>query len=155
MAPSITYLLYSRPAFECIIQKPSFIVPPQGAEIQGPLQPFASGQEYLISCKVWGSNPPARVEWFRAINLTNGLQPIKPINQVRKCWLSFLFYIYKTISIKTVTEDGNVTISFIGITPKANHHDNILICRGSNDELTRSANSKIVEDHHKMEIHCE
>lgn len=58
-------------------------VPPQGAKIQGPLQPFTSGSDYYIACKVWGSNPPARVEWFRGTSPTHGLRPLKALNQVK------------------------------------------------------------------------
>lgn len=56
-------------------------------------------------------------------------------------------------NLQTVSEDGNVTVSFIQYSPKASHYDNILICRGYNDQLA-GANSKVVEDHHKMEIYC-
>jgi hypothetical protein len=112
-----------------------FTVPPQGAKIQGPLQPFTSGIDYYISCKVWGSNPAARVEWFRGTSPTHGLRPLKSLNQ-------------------TVLENGNVTISFVQYNPKPAHHHNTLICRGSNDELL-TANSRVVEDYHRMEIYCE
>ena len=110
-------------------------VPPQGVEIQGPLQPFTSSREYFIACKVWGSNPPARIEWFRGTSPNHGLRPLKAHNQ-------------------TVTEVGNVTISWLHYLPKPSHHHQTLICRGSNDELM-SANSQTVEDYHRLEIFCE
>lgn len=103
-------------------------------EIQGPLQPFASNREYFISCKVWGSNPPARIEWFRGTSPNHGLRPLKAHNQ-------------------TVLENGNVTVSWIQYLPKPSHHHQTLICRGSNDELMTAA-SQTVEDYHRMEIFC-
>ena len=111
-----------------------FLVPPQGVEIQGPLQPFTSSREYFIACQVWGSNPPARVEWFRGTSPNHGLRPLKAHNQ-------------------TVTEHGNVTISWLLYQPKPSHHHQTLICRGSNDELM-TANSQMVEDYHRLEIFC-
>ena len=113
----------------------SFSVPPQGAEIQGPLQPFTCSRGYFISCKVWGSNPAARIEWFRGTSPNHGLRPLKAHNQ-------------------TVTEGGNVTISWLHYLPKPSHHHQTLICRGSNDELM-TANSHTVEDYHRLEIFCE
>ena len=110
-------------------------VPPQGAEIQGPLQPFTCSRGYFISCKVWGSNPAARIEWFRGTSPNHGLRPLKAHNQ-------------------TVTEGGNVTISWLHYRPKPSHHHQTLICRGSNDELM-TANSHTVEDYHRLEIFCE
>ena len=112
-----------------------FSVPPQGAEIQGPLQPFTCSRGYFISCKVWGSNPAARIEWFRGTSPNHGLRPLKAHNQ-------------------TVTEGGNVTISWLHYLPKPSHHHQTLICRGSNDELM-TANSHTVEDYHRLEIFCE
>ena len=49
-------------------------VPPQGARIVTPEQPMTAGRTYTISCVVWGSNPPARVEWYRGDR-----QDMKPI----------------------------------------------------------------------------
>ena len=109
-------------------------VPPQGAEIQGPLQPFTCSRDYYIVCKVWGSNPPARIEWFRGTSPNHGLRPLKAHNQ-------------------TVTQGGNVTISWLHYQPKAGHHHQTLICRGSNDDLM-TATSQTVEDYHRMEIFC-
>lgn len=108
------------------------LFPPQGAEIQGPLQPFTSGREYVLSCKVWGSNPAAHIEWFRGTSPNHGLRPLKALNQ-------------------TVTDNGNVTISWLKYVPRPSHHHQTLICRGSNDELM-TANSQTVEDYHRMEI---
>ena len=112
-----------------------FSVPPQGAEILGPLQPFTCSRGYFISCSVWGSNPAARIEWFRGTSPNHGLRPLKAHNQ-------------------TVTEGGNVTISWLHYLPKPSHHHQTLICRGSNDELM-TANSHTVEDYHRLEIFCE
>ena len=111
-----------------------FSVPPQGAEIQGPLQPFTCSRDYYIECKVWGSNPPARIEWFRGTSPNHGLRPLKAHNQ-------------------TVVQGGNVTISWLHYQPKATHHHQTLICRGSNDDLM-TATSQTVEDYHRMEIFC-
>ena len=113
---------------------PFFSVPPQGAEIQGPLQPFTCSRDYYIECKVWGSNPPARIEWFRGTSPNHGLRPLKAHNQ-------------------TVVQGGNVTISWLHYQPKATHHHQTLICRGSNDDLM-TATSQTVEDYHRMEIFC-
>eukprot|EP00093_Oithona_nana_P001534 01534.XXX_1147_145_1 [CDS] Oithona nana genome sequencing. len=108
------------------------LFPPQGAEILGPLQPFTCSRGYFISCSVWGSNPAARIEWFRGTSPNHGLRPLKAHNQ-------------------TVTEGGNVTISWLHYLPKPSHHHQTLICRGSNDELM-TANSHTVEDYHRLEI---
>ena len=113
---------------------PFVSVPPQGAEIQGPLQPFTCSRDYYIECKVWGSNPPARIEWFRGTSPNHGLRPLKAHNQ-------------------TVVQGGNVTISWLHYQPKATHHHQTLICRGSNDDLM-TATSQTVEDYHRMEIFC-
>jgi hypothetical protein len=111
-----------------------FSVPPQGVQIQRPLQPFTAGREYFVACKVWGSNPPARIEWFRGTSPNHGLRPLKAHNQ-------------------TVTEGGNVTISWLLYVPRPSHHHQTLICRGSNEELM-TANSHTVEDYQRMEIFC-
>ena len=50
-------------------------VPPQGARIVTPEQPMTAGRTYAISCVVWGSNPPARVEWYRGDR--KDMKPIK------------------------------------------------------------------------------
>ena len=50
-------------------------VPPQGARIVTPEQPMTAGRTYDISCVVWGSNPPARVEWYRGDR--KDMKPIK------------------------------------------------------------------------------
>ena len=118
-----------------IISHICFPVPPQGAEIQGPLQPFTCSRDYYIQCKVWGSNPPAKIEWFRGTSPNHGLRPLKAHNQ-------------------TVTQGGNVTVSWLHYQPKAGHHHQTLICRGSNDDLM-TATSRTVEDYHRMEIFCE
>ena len=55
-------------------------VPPQGARIVTPEQPMTAGRTYAISCVVWGSNPPARVEWYRGDR--KDMKPIK----VRWLW---------------------------------------------------------------------
>ena len=75
------------------------------------------------------------IEWFRGTSPNHGLRPLKAHNQ-------------------TVTQAGNVTISWLHYLPKPSHHHQTLICRGSNDELM-SANSQTVEDYHRLEIFCE
>ena len=52
-----------------------FAVPPAGARIVTPEQPMTAGRTYAISCVVWGSNPPARVEWYRGDR--KDMKPIK------------------------------------------------------------------------------
>ena len=74
------------------------------------------------------------IEWFRGTSPNHGLRPLKAHNQ-------------------TVTQAGNVTISWLHYLPKPSHHHQTLICRGSNDELM-SANSQTVEDYHRLEIFC-
>ena len=54
--------------------------PPAGARIVTPEQPMTAGRTYAISCVVWGSNPPARVEWYRGDR--KDMKPIK----VRWLW---------------------------------------------------------------------
>ena len=53
-----------------------------------------------------------------------------------------------------MTQGGNVTVSWLHYQPKAGHHHQTLICRGSNDDLM-TATSRTVEDYHRMEIFCE
>ena len=111
-------------------------VPPQGAKIQEPLHPFTVGRTYFISCKVWGSNPPAKVQWFRGASASNqrSLRPLSSFNV-------------------TQLDGGNVTVSVVKYTPEPSHHHEFLICRGSNDELM-SGNPKMVQDYHQLEIFC-
>ena len=78
--------------------------------------------------------PLLLTEWFRGTSPNHGLRPLKAHNQ-------------------TVTQAGNVTISWLHYLPKPSHHHQTLICRGSNDELM-SANSQTVEDYHRLEIFC-
>ena len=113
-----------------------FIVPPQGAKIQGPLQPFTVGRTYFISCKVWGSNPPAKIQWFRGPSVSNQLSR-------------------RPLSIFNITQldGGNVTVSYVKYIPEPSHHHEFLMCLGSNDELM-SGHSKTVQDNHQLEIFC-
>ena len=114
-------------------------VPPQGAKIQGLLQPFTVGRPYFIPCKVWGSNPPAKIQWFRGPSITNqrSLRPLSSFND-------------------TQLDGGNVTISWIKYIPEPSHHHGVLVCRGSNDELGnwKGGNSITVQDYRKLEIFC-
>ena len=111
-------------------------VPPQGAKIQGPLQPFTVGRTYFISCKVWGSNPPAKIQWARGPSISNhrSQRPLSSFNV-------------------TELDGGNVTISWVKYIPEPSHHHEFIMCRGSNDELM-SANTKTVQDTHQLEIFC-
>lgn len=113
-----------------------FSVPPQGAKIQGPLQPFTVGRTFFISCKVWGSNPPAKIQWFRGPSISNYLsqRPLSSFNV-------------------TQLDGGNVTISWVKYIPEPSHHHEFIMCRGSNDELM-SSNTKTVQDTHQLEIFC-
>ncbi|CAB4064682.1 unnamed protein product [Lepeophtheirus salmonis] len=94
--------------------------PPQGVKIQGPLQPYTSGRVYYISCVVWGSNPPANIKWYRGIKGLSDLVPLSSYNQ-------------------TVTHSGNVSLSWIKYLPLPSHQRDLLICRGSNQELMGSS----------------
>ena len=40
-------------------------VPPVGIEIIGLNEVALEGQEFVISCMAYGSQPPARLEWFK------------------------------------------------------------------------------------------
>ena len=110
-----------------------FAVPPQGAKIYAPFQPMTADRKYAISCEVWGSNPPARIEWYRGRE--RQLHPLKTFNQ-------------------TVTQGGNVTVSFLEYVPRAEHHHDQLTCRGTNEEILTSTKSQVVEDHHRLEVSC-
>nr|XP_040569184.1 nephrin-like [Lepeophtheirus salmonis] len=105
--------------------------PPQGVKIQGPLQPYTSGRVYYISCVVWGSNPPANIKWYRGIKGLSDLVPLSSYNQ-------------------TVTHSGNVSLSWIKYLPLPSHQRDLLICRGSNQELM--GHQQFVEDFHRLEI---
>ena len=111
-------------------------VPPQGAKIQGPLQPFTVGRTYFVSCKVWGSNPAAKIKWYRGPSTSNQLSR-RPLNS---------FNI-------TQLDAGNVTVSWVRYIPEPSHHHEFLMCHGSNDELM-SGNSITVQDTHQLEIFC-
>ena len=60
-------------------------VAPEGAEILGPLQPLTADREYIIGCKVWGSNPPATIEWFIGPTPDYAHENLKALNQVKQC----------------------------------------------------------------------
>ena len=60
-------------------------VAPEGAEILGPLQPLTADREYIIGCKVWGSNPPATIEWFIGPTPDYAHENLKALNQVKLC----------------------------------------------------------------------
>ena len=74
-----------------------FSVPPQGAKISAPSHPLTSGRTYDISCSVWGSNPPARVEWYQGTR--QEMRPLHAFNQ-------------------TVRDGGNLTVSWIRFAPE-------------------------------------
>ncbi len=86
-------------------------VPPEGAKIVTPNSPLTAGREYAVSCRVWGSNPPARVEWFRGPR--SQLRPVAAYNQ-------------------SVSADGNVTVSWVRYAPEPGHHHQTLTCRYEN-----------------------
>ena len=132
----LLYLLYSLGSLHLLFDVFTFLVPPQGAKIQGPLQPFTVGRTYFISCKVWGSNPPAKIQWFRGPSISNQLsrRPLSSFNV-------------------TQLDDGNVTVSWVKYIPEPLHHHEFLMCRGSNDELM-SGSSQIVQDNHQLAIFC-
>ena len=109
-----------------------FSVPPQGAKISAPSHPLTSGRTYDISCSVWGSNPPARVEWYQGTR--QEMRPLHAFNQ-------------------TVRDGGNLTVSWIRFAPEPGHHKQTLTCRGANEELLTSA-TQIVEDYHRLEVFC-
>ncbi len=107
-------------------------VPPQGADISIPGQPLTSGRSYMIKCRVWGSNPPGRVEWFRGFR---GL-PARPEASYNQ----------------SVSADGNVTTSYLRYSPAPEHHGQTLTCRGVNGEMM---SSQTVEDTVTLDIFCE
>lgn len=110
------------------------LFPPQAAKIEAPAQPLTSGREYYIACKTWGSNPPARIEWYRAGN-DGDLRPLDAYNQ-------------------TVIDGGNVTVGWLRFRPGPEDHLQTVSCRGSNDEML-SQGTQIVEDYLKLEVYCE
>ncbi|XP_059086678.1 roundabout homolog 1-like [Tigriopus californicus] len=106
------------------------LFPPQGAKIEMPNHPLTAGREYAIACQVWGSNPPARIEWHRGAS-----QDLRPLNAYNQTYL----------------DGGNVTVSWIRLIPEPNFHLQTLTCRGSNEELL-TATSQIVEDYKRLEV---
>ncbi len=101
------------PFFSCLFSlppppPPPPPVPPEGAKIVTPNSPLTAGREYAVACRVWGSNPPARVEWFRGPR--SQLRPVPAFNQ-------------------TVSPDGNVTVSWVRYVPEPGHHHQTLTCR--------------------------
>ncbi len=111
------------------------LFPPQGARISGPSQPLTAGREYVLSCRVWGSNPPARVEWFRAEAQSGDLKTLDGYNQ-------------------TVNDGGNVTVAWLRFRPTAEDHGQTISCRGSNEEMLMDG-TEIVEDFLRLQVYCE
>lgn len=95
---------------------------------------MTSGRIYQISCTAWGSNPPARIEWYRGFQ--QDLKPIKAFNS-------------------SVHSGGNVTISWIRYVPEPSHHHQTLTCRATNENLGLTTSIQTVEDYHRLEIYCE
>ena len=98
-----------------------------------PSQPLTAGRQYDISCRVWGSNPPARIEWYRGTS-----QDMRPISALNETYL----------------EGGNVTLSFVRLMPTPKFHQQTLTCRGSN-EVMMTPSTKVVEDYHRLQVFCE
>ncbi len=95
----------------------------------------------MLACRVWGSNPPARIEWFSGDAVTPTATPLRVVNASHE-------------------DGGNVTVSHAVFVPAAGSTHQTITCRGTNDELLGGApmggatTPNAVEDHVRIEVFC-
>ncbi|XP_015921092.1 neural cell adhesion molecule 2 [Parasteatoda tepidariorum] len=97
---------------------------PLVVKIEGPRQPFKSGERVQLKCSGQGSRPPAVLTWKKAGSNFKNPQ-------------------------EEVVTGGNATISVFSFTPTPEDHGHYVTCRAENPLIPGSG----IEDGWKMEVH--